>query len=56
MDFFPKNIFCSKVLSLALLFNQCLPDVMSKKANLNPQSRSDKNILWFQIGGKGAAV
>ena len=29
---------------------------MSKKANLNSEGRSDKKIVWFQTGGKGAAV
>ena len=29
---------------------------MSEKTNWNPQGRSDKEILWFQIDGKDAAV
>ena len=29
---------------------------MSQKANLTPQGKSNKNIVWFQVGGKGAAV
>ena len=29
---------------------------MSQKANLTPQGKSNKNMMWFQVGGKGAAV
>ena len=29
---------------------------MIKKTNLNPQGRSGKRILWFQIVGKDAPV
>ena len=29
---------------------------MSQKANLTPQGKSNKNIMWFQVGGEGAAV